>query len=734
MRTVLLACVIAVAALTRASGSDRPEGGQDGEPDILFAEAAELFRPHCVRVFIHAKSHAGKMPEVGEFAVDLQNERPTLVGGYWWDANHVVIEDPVLQDEYIRDIEISAIGSDQRFPAKVAGRFVKLQAILLEVLPDDEGEMPAAAPLKFVDGEPEEGAILSYGWTEGEWRIVLDSGGASEITDAGAETMTPAAQGVIVNADGQAVGLAFGNRLLTGEASSYWLGPDVARSPILLTADAAAARGKLETALADAVLETRFRLRVKVEEDDDADNWSLDQEMTGNGAAEIRTAGLVVGDRHLFVPLALPAAGIARIEEISVHTKDGGELAAKFAGAFREYQVVLVETNEDIPGGEPPYGFALLNPLVLPGEAFDPDPDLAKRPEHEYFQRWRIDYSLGRRRETADYDRWLGSLRGYRDDTVVLTCTNERDGSLAFDTGGRLAAVALTPRVLRARDAGDESPSAGFRPLDFIFRRLHQSEVFDPALAPVPEDEGRRLIDFGVEYQSLDANTARLFSAAADTRGGSIGLLVTYVYPGSTADKLGVREHDILLRLTLEGKKEPVELKDDSGGGDSLFDSEGESFQELLAYMPPPWPARENALSTLLTTAGVGRAAAIDYLREGELKQADFVTGYGSPDYRNARREKFPVLGLVARPVTYEVARYFRRPDSSGVIVSRVEEGGKSSVAGLHQYLLITHVNGVKVSDLDDFKEKVKRFEDGAAKAVELTVDVFGKTRLVKIE
>ncbi|MCL2001702.1 MAG: hypothetical protein FWG74_09720, partial [Planctomycetes bacterium] len=438
------------------------------------------------------------------------------------------------------------------------------------------------------------------------------------------------------------------------------------------------------------------------------------------------------------------------------------ELTAEFTGAFREYQAVLIETRENLPEGDLPYGFALLNPLLLPEEAFDPEPDLAQRPEYEYFQRWHIDYSLGRRRETVDYDRWLGAWRGYRGDPVVRTGTNkrdggmtfdtrgrdvwrgyrgvrtgtnERDGGMAFDTRGRLAAVALTPRVNRGRNTEGLTPPTGFQPLDFIFRRLHQSEVFDPVLVPIPEDQGRRLIDFGVEYQNLDANTARLFSAASDTRGGRIGLMVTHVYPDSIADRLGIREHDILLRLTLDGKLEPVELRDNSqNSGEALFDLEGSDLQLMFSFMSPPWPARDNVLSSRLTAAGVGRWATIDYLRNGELKQADFETSYGPPDYRNARRERFSALGLTARPMTYEVTRYFRRPESSGVIVSRIEEGGKSSIAGLHRYILITNVNGAKVSDLDDFKEKVRSFESGADKEVELTVEVFGKTRLVKIE
>ncbi len=76
------------------------------EEDAAFADIAEAFRKHCVRVFIHGKTHEGAFPAVGDFGDDIKNERPTLVGGYWWDENHVLIPDPVLQDQFIRSIAV----------------------------------------------------------------------------------------------------------------------------------------------------------------------------------------------------------------------------------------------------------------------------------------------------------------------------------------------------------------------------------------------------------------------------------------------------------------------------------------------------------------------------------------------------------------------------------------------------------------------------------------------------
>lgn len=722
-----------------------PFAATAGEDDgVDFVPLAEGFRKHCVQVAIHGQSAEGKAPDTGGLDKDIKGERPTLVGGYWWDERHVVIADPVIQDRFIRDIEIGLPFSDARFRARVAGRFVKLRATLLEVLPGPGGVLPQAFPLEFVDADPDETILLSYVWKNGQWRIRGDSGpGSRAVSDAGVETVEFGGEGVLLTRDGMPAGLAFGDEAAVDPRASYWFGRKTALSPIRTVEALARSDDELSRRLRSSVLETRLRVRMQVDDDDDdIQFWaaSEDDESHREGATDFQVAGLLVGERHVLVPLAMTPEGIARIEEMHVVTPDGEAVPARFMGALRGYMAVLLETERDLPTDELPRGFSSLNPLVVPEEAFLADEPAPARPEFSFFQRFRIDYLPGRRREVREYDRWLGAFRGYRGDTVVSTLTNEADGSLAFDLDGSLVAVALTPRVLAANEDGNGKTlgTPGFRPVDFLQGVLHAADVFDPALRPVEEGVGQRLIDFGVEFQGLDVNTARLFAASRATRGGSIGLLVTHVYPGSMADKAGIREHDILLRLWLEGKNEPMELR----GGDYNFyqayfsreDLSSESLAAMFGYMGPPWPSRDDLIASILTAAGPGRRATVEFLREGEALRADFVSAYTDPDYRSANREKFAKLGLTVKPATYEVRRFFRRSDASGVIVSRVEEGGRASVAGLHRYLLVTQVDGSRVEGVEDFKAKLSRFESGEADTVELMVDIFGKTRLIKIK
>ncbi|MDR1520413.1 MAG: hypothetical protein LBU23_09775, partial [Planctomycetota bacterium] len=148
MRFLLLLCLIlaALAPSPRAAGLEQPED-MEAEEATYSVKLAEMFRRHCVRVSLWVKSDAGELPEANGMAEDVRNERPTRLGGYWWDEKRIIVEDPIISDQFVREIEIGLPGSDIRWPARVAGRFVNLPALLLEVLPDASGRLPAAFPL-----------------------------------------------------------------------------------------------------------------------------------------------------------------------------------------------------------------------------------------------------------------------------------------------------------------------------------------------------------------------------------------------------------------------------------------------------------------------------------------------------------------------------------------------------------------------------------------------------------
>jgi S1-C subfamily serine protease len=78
--------------------------------------------------------------------------------------------------------------------------------------------------------------------------------------------------------------------------------------------------------------------------------------------------------------------------------------------------------------------------------------------------------------------------------------------------------------------------------------------------------------------------------------------------------------------------------------------------------------------------------------------------------------------------MTYEVVRYFQRPDGDpGVVISKIEIGSKASTAGLKPFEIITHVNDQPVKSVKEFEQSVK-----GQQTLRLSVKRMTKGRQVK--
>ena len=93
-------------------------------------------------------------------------------------------------------------------------------------------------------------------------------------------------------------------------------------------------------------------------------------------------------------------------------------------------------------------------------------------------------------------------------------------------------------------------------------------------------------------------------------------------------------------------------------------------------------------------------------------------------------RSKSDVLGLTVRDLTYDVRRYTqRREPEPGVVVSRLEPGGKASVAGIKPYEIVTHVNDQPVPDVGAFQRLAS-----APGELRLSIKRMAKGRIVTLK
>lgn len=307
--------------------------------------------------------------------------------------------------------------------------------------------------------------------------------------------------------------------------------------------------------------------------------------------------------------------------------------------------------------------------------------------------------------------RLSGFQSGFRN-AIYPESTSLSDEMFIFDDEGGLVSLPVQRRkkvTVRDEWSYDEMLAT---PVAYLLEALKDLDAnSDPNNVPLTEEEENRLAWMGVELQPLDAELARLNNVSDMTNDGESGALVTYIYPESPAAKAGVQTGDVLLRLHVEGQPRPLEvnMQDDSyfSMNDFPWDEleSGQYPPEIFERLPQPWASVENTFTRSLTDLGFQTPYTADLWRDGKLLNIALEVVPGPSHYNSAAKYKSEPLGLTVRDLTYEVRRYFQKPDDEpGVIVSKVEAGSKTAVAGMMPYEIVTHVNDEPVKSVADFE------------------------------
>jgi len=217
----------------------------------------------------------------------------------------------------------------------------------------------------------------------------------------------------------------------------------------------------------------------------------------------------------------------------------------------------------------------------------------------------------------------------------------------------------------------------------------------------------------GIEYQNMTAELAKSLKLETATRNGREGLLVSYVYPDSTASKLGLKNGDVLLKLIIPGMGKPVRLDHEQF---AARQSQQFPWQQLdripemyYGEIPEPWNEVNNSLNNFLTTIGIGSEVELIAVCNGKVERKKFIIQPSPVYFEIAPRYKSNAFGIVVSDMTYEVRRYFRMDKSTpGVIISNVFAGSSASTAGLKPFEIITAVNDQPVHNVEEFRKAVE--------------------------
>ena len=631
----------------------------------------------------------------------VRQERPLEVGGMLVAPRQVLTADPMMDPRFIKSIAVRV--GQQVVPAKFVGYGTDQPGAFLEL----SAPLPQAKPLAFDADKPGPYRTVTYQQTHGIWTVTVGSLSSDVSSAADGRTFRPApAYCLITDKLGAPVGATMKDGLPLDDS---WKG-----SPLQWPAMAQAEMAKMLADLDKQVAGSLPRVNLGFRSPRKQAGVSPSRYGGTDEPTEQNLAGVMLDERTILVPANLEPKTTARLERIMVYPAGGEPIPAKFVCTLADYGGFIATLDAPLPGKATLAAdadlTALRNKLLLTA-----DVRVQGEKRTVYFGHDRIALlAIG----------WKGNLYpGIRGPDTMFYFTPQ--GQLLILPIAHREGVSVRDRYRLGGEIID-TPATVLGP---VLRE--PTKHADASNAPLTEADESRLAWLGVELQPLDKELARANKVSDLTQDGQTGALVSYVYPGSPADKSGIKPGYVLLRVTIEGEPKPLDVRlEESPYGRQPFPWErlDQLPEQYYDQVPQPWPSPENTLTRTLTDAGFGKKFQAEFFFDGKTLTKDFQVEQSPAYYETAQRYKSD-LGITVRDLTYELRRYFQKTqDDPGVIVSKVEPGSKASVAGIKPYEMIVSVNDTPVRNVKDFERLAN-----ASGELRLSVSRMTKGRVVKI-
>ncbi len=644
----------------------------------------------------------------------ISENRSYAVPGFALAADRFLSYDPRFRTSGVERVEIRLPAEPGRsWPARAVASYPEKGALLFAT---DE-PLPGVEPLSFAaaGAMPDEPSFFFVAREDGMLTTGVRSRSANDFTRfpaLGRDYVKGVENALLVNASNEAVTVSFRDRFEVGkdgfEAPSDWTAaePDASEK-------AAAA---LEARLARAYLPVFLRLDPKSQEERQGRGMRYsydDDDDDGGDGDEKDLVGAVFAGGRVMIPTGAGAGEIARLDKIEATLPDGTKVPLKFEGALKDYAIVVAAFENGVPEGVEP-----LEPAEGPVESRYLQPafsaDVEKRGDAI---RIRVGYDV------------LDSFDVGRDDRIRAAAEDD-----LFDADGRIVQWAADRRRGGSRWSADHDWLNGALLADFAAGRL----PVDPEIVPRKGKDRVRVAWFGADLQPVTKEVAREKKALAwlgtkrDREVDTRGALVSHVYPGSAAEKIGVKEGDILLFARSDDGSVRRAIEKTDGYGESIDWEEiyEQAPVQLFERIPvTPWPGVGEDADAVLTSFGIGNRIGVEWLSDGAFRQAELDVEVAPPSYRTATRARSKALGVIVADATFEVREYYKlADDETGVVVTKCKNGSPAAVAGLRPFELVTKVDDRPVADARAFLEATKGRE-----TVTLAVRRLTSTRVVRV-
>ena len=729
-KLMLVLCLL-LAAVCSAQDVEETE---TEKPKVDKAALAEKFADSMVVVEYYLKydkgespkcsglgeycSNCGKVHSVGNAEEYVKQERPLEAGAMVIAPDKIISADIQVHPRFIDKIMVRF--GDSRVEAKVFAYPLDTRTVVLTV-----EQLPAGAkPIEFAEKTSDDLYVIDYVCHNTRWTIPV--AGFSLNTQVNAEGQAERlanSMGLIVDADGNALTLYLGQML---PADDSWQ-----KSPLEFDMIDAAhydeLLNKVEAVQKETVLRCRINFRSPTRKGSDFSAFAGGPD--GEHMTEKNTYAVVIGPDRIMIPATLAADTTARLEKITVFTADGRKINAEFESSIKDYGLITARLAEPMPQ----VAKICTKDIKEYKDNFMPFVEVRVQGEEMvcYFSHNRINgFEYGWKK--VIYPDISGvNFMDYRDNPYAYLMYN-KDAELV------VMPVVRRPKVQAGRDSWDRYDEADDMKMTALSNLsdiiAKPTEFADADNIPLSAELENRAAWMGVILQALNEELARLNMVSEVSNNGSVGGLVSYVYPGSPAERAGIEPGMILVRLHSPENPQPIDIKVDERMSRYMSNFPWDRLDEIPAEyfdrLPAPWPAAENEVGKQLRDIGFGQMYAAELYLDGERIVKQMVVEQTPTYYDSAARFKSDTVKLTVRDLTFEVRRYMQLTETDpGIIVSKVEPGGKADVAGIKPFEVITHINDKPITS-------VKEFEAAINDAAELRIAIkrMSKGRVVNIK
>lgn len=686
-----VASLVWVEYTLRYDGGEAPQG-------IGWGEVC----PNCGRI------HGNQLEE------RMRSGRAIRAPGFLVGEGLVLTPDFWVENRFIESIRV-VTSDDQEYAAYTHAYQKHGPGVMLKI--DADVDIPVLA---FNGNREGPFVVLRRAFMNGQDQIQIARVSKSPVTVVGERSFITTAPGsLIMDEQGRPVGVSLSGEL---DADENWKGNPL--DGVWLDADAVQQEKARVEDVADhglVMVSLYFRSSPPVPGQGLTHSRSFHFSRPAGGmsvdenATEHHAPGVIVAPDQVLVLAGIPFDLLTRLDRVELSQANGQRVEASFAGAFKDYDALLVTPSKPMN-----------SELVL-----DPSPIQAYRNRLLMGVDLHLEAS---RREMRIRPVRFDAMDASFDNQIVPSFVNVSPQMFVF-SGEKLVLIPMQRRDrIRALEGGRfRSANVYHQPLSYWQALLQNpAEHFDAAMRPREEDEAWRVAWIGVELQPMSHELALAHGVLRQTEHGQRGAMISHIYRDSPAAKTDLQNGDILLWAEVEGLAAPIPVRTETSVH-GRFPFQWEMLDRFPAQhfdqMPAPWPEIRTPFNRMLTQLEEGASVRFKLIRDGELLYSDFTLEMSPPCYTSAGRYQDADTGITARDFTFEVRHFLKaEPTDPGVVVARVNSGGKAWVAGIRPYELITHVNGEAIVNVAEFEERMQEPGDK-----QLTVKRMASTRLVHI-